>query len=95
MTEPWSQFKVSFQWPKISEFDAAKIADAHNRDCAAYESQIAELQRKLEKVVEALKPAQIKWNKAAMDSPEYHAWCLIVPLYGAAVAIAEGRDNGN
>lgn len=53
-----------------------------------------ELQRRLVEVVAALKPAQIKWSKASMDSPEYHAWCLVVPLYAQAVAIAEGRNNG-
>jgi len=53
-----------------------------------------ELKRRIDAVVDLIKPAQIKWSKLGMDSPEYHAWCLVAPLYGQAVAIAEGRDNG-
>lgn len=63
-------------------------------DYDALTAERDELQRRLVEVVAALKPAQIKWSKASMDSPEYHAWCLVVPLYAQAVAIAEGRNNG-
>lgn len=72
--------------------------NAMHRDLLAERDGLAaerdELQRRLVEVVAALKPAQIKWSKASMDSPEYHAWCLVVPLYAQAVAIAEGRNNG-
>ena len=55
MGERWSQFKVAFQWPKISEADAARIADAHNADCDAYEARIAELESGRERQREAIR----------------------------------------
>ena len=60
MGERWSQFKVAFQWPKISEADAARIADAHNADCDAYEKRIAELEEERDKYRESSTKAYVE-----------------------------------
>lgn len=47
----WSQFHVQFQWPKISELDAAKIADAHNREMAELRAELARVKAESLRVV--------------------------------------------
>lgn len=48
----WSQFQVQFQWPKISELDAAKIADSHNREMAHLRAALARVKAESLRVVE-------------------------------------------